>query len=131
MRRLYLHESVYDEVKERLIKAYKSIKIGDPLDPSSICGPLHTKSAIKEFTEGLTEIKKQGGKVICGGTKMESKGYYVNPTLVEIDPNAEIIKTELFVPILYLFKFKSLDEAIHMNNNVPQGLSSCMFTKNM
>ena len=83
--------------------------------------------------DGIKEIKAQGGKVLYGGTEHETlkNGNFVVPTIVEIDHNADIVKTELFVPILYVFKFKDLDEAIAMNNSVPQGLSSSMFTKNM
>jgi aldehyde dehydrogenase family 7 member A1 len=100
-------------------------------------GPLHTKSAVKEYTEGLEEIKKQGGKILYGGeiysgvSNGGEGGNYVLPTLVEIDANAEIVKTELFVPICYLIKFKTFEEAVKINNNVPQGLSSSIFTKNI
>jgi aldehyde dehydrogenase family 7 protein A1 len=99
----------------------------------TLMGPLHTKSAVKEFEEGLTVIASQGGKVLYGGKVLEDKkpGNYVQPTLIEIDPSAEIIKTELFVPILYLMKFKTLEEAIKINNNVPQGLSSSIFTNDL
>jgi aldehyde dehydrogenase family 7 protein A1 len=84
-------------------------------------GPLHTKSAIKEYLEGLEVIKQQGGKILYGGKVHEGieGGNYVYPTIVEIDPSAEILKTELFVPILYVLKFKDLTEAIKFNNSVP------------
>ena len=133
IRRLYVHESKYDELKERLVQAYKSLKIGDPLDSSNVCGPLHTKAAVKEYEEGLKTILAQGGKVVIGGKRLDDKaeGNYVEPTLVEIDPKAPIVQEELFVPILYLFKFKCFDEAIALNNGVPQGLSSAVFTLNM
>ena len=94
-------------------------------------GPLHTKASVQEYLEGLEEIKKQGGKVIYGGHKLEGEGNYVEPTLVEIDHLAPIVKTELFVPICYLLRFKTLEEGIAINNNVPQGLSSSIFTKNL
>jgi len=119
LRRLIIHESVYDEFVEKLKKAYSSIRIGDPLDRTNLMGPLHTKGAVKEYTEGLETIQAQGGQIVYGGKKVEGDGNYVEPTLVEIDKNAEIIKTELFVPICYLLKFKTLEEAIEMNNNVP------------
>jgi aldehyde dehydrogenase family 7 protein A1 len=132
LRRLILHEKIYDEVVERMIKAYKTIKIGDPFEPETLCGPLHTKGAIKEYLEGLEEIKKQGGKILIGGKRIEGKeGNYVEPTIVAIDKNAEILKTELFCPIVYVLKCSSLEEAIKMNNDVPQGLSSAIFSKNM
>lgn len=94
-------------------------------------GPLHTKAAVREYEEGLETIKQQGGKIIYGGKRIEGEGNYVEPTLVEIDGFTDIVKTELFVPILYLIKFKTLDEAIKLNNCVPQGLSSSLFTKNL
>lgn len=132
LRRLIIHEKVYDEVVERMVKAYKTIKIGDPFQAETLCGPLHTKGAIKEYLEGLEEIKKQGGKILAGGKRIEDKeGNYVEPTIVAIDKNAEILKTELFCPIVYVLKCSSLEEAIKMNNNVPQGLSSGLFSKNM
>ncbi len=131
MRRLIIHESVYDKFVERLKKVYATVKIGNPLDTGMLMGPVHTKGAIKEYLEGLEEIKKQGGKIAYGGSKIEGEGNYVEPTLVEISSDAEILKTELFVPILYLLKFSTLEEAIKINNSVPQGLSSSIFTKNI
>lgn len=117
---------------KRLLKAYETIKIGDPFDSDTLIGPLHTKGAIKEYTEGLEEIKKQGGKIIYGGKRVEGlEGNYVHPTIVEIDSKAEILKTELFCPILYVVKCSSFEEAVKINNNVPQGLSSGMFSNNM
>jgi len=134
LRRLLIQESVYDKFVERLLKVYPTIQIGDPLDPKTLCGPLHTKAAVKEYTDGIEEILKQGGKILYGGKKIEDKypgGNYVFPTIIEIDPTAPIVKEELFVPVLYVLKFKTLAEAIAMNNSVPQGLSSSMFTKNV
>ena len=133
LRRTYIHESVYDGLVEKLVKAYESVPIGDPNDPKTLCGPLHSKHSIKIFTEGIEEIKKQGGKILAGGALHDKipKGNYVQPTLVAIEPNAEIIKTELFVPIMYVMKFKDLNEAIRYNNAVPQGLASSLFTKNL
>ena len=133
LRRLYIHESVYDKVKNSLVSAYKGVRIGDPLDSKTLCGPLHSKMGMQIYKDGLERIQKQGGKVITGG-KVHDKlpeGNYVEPTIVEIDPKADIVNEELFVPILYIFKFKTLDEAIEYNNGVPQGLSASIFTKNM
>jgi len=131
LRRLVIHSDVYDTLKDRLVAAYGNIVIGDPLDAGTLMGPVHTAGAIKEFTEGLEEIKKQGGKVIYGGNVIEREGFFVEPTLVEIAHDAPIVKIELFVPILYLIKFDTIDEAIEINNEVPQGLASGMFTKNL
>lgn len=86
---------------------------------------------MKEFVEGLEEIKKQGGTIEVGVKKLDRPGHFVEPTIVTIDPKAEIINTELFCPILYVLEFKTIEEAIEYNNAVPQGLSSSMFTKNV
>jgi len=114
-----LHANIYDQFKEKLMKSYDNIKIGDPLDDSTICGPLMGENAVKIFVDGIEEIKKQGGKIIKGGKVINRIGYYVEPTLVEIDPHAKIVQEELFVPILYLFKFSNIEEAIKFNNSVP------------
>ncbi|EGG19189.1 aldehyde dehydrogenase [Cavenderia fasciculata] len=130
-RRLFVHESHYDAVLERLKKAYSTVKIGDPLVEGTLVGPLHTAAAVKEYTEGIEEIIKQGGKIAYGGKKIDrAGGFFVEPTLVEINHDAPIVKTELFVPILYVMKFKNLDDAFEWNNEVPQGLSSSLFTNN-
>jgi len=131
LRRLVIHSSVYDELRDRLVSAYGNVVIGNPLDEGVLMGPVHNAAAIKEFTEGLETIKAQGGKVIYGGNVIEREGFYVEPTLVEIAHDAPIVMLELFVPILYLIKFDTIDEGIAINNEVPQGLSSGMFTKNL
>jgi len=131
LRRLLIHSSIYDELRDKLIAAYGKVPIGDPLDEATLMGPIHTTGAIKEFTEGLETIKEQGGKVVYGGNVIDRPGYFVEPTLVEIDHSAPIVQEELFVPILYLIKFDTIDEAIALNNGVPQGLSSGLFTKNL
>jgi aldehyde dehydrogenase family 7 protein A1 len=131
-RRLIVHTKVFDEVVRRLKEAYTHVKIGDPLKEGTLCGPLHTASAVKEYLDGLETIKQQGGKILVGGKKRDDlPGNFVEPTIVEIDHSASIIKTELFVPILYVIKCSSLEEAIRFNNDVPQGLSSALFTNNM
>lgn len=95
-------------------------------------GPVHTKGAVKEFTEGLEKIKSQGGKILYGGKVIEgTTGNYVEPTIVETTHDAPIVKEELFVPIVHVQKFKTLCEAIEWNNEVPQGLSSTMFTRDI
>jgi len=130
LRRAIIHESHYENIKERLLKAYSTIKIGNPLDSATLMGPIHTPAAVKEYLEGLEEIKKQGGKIIYGGKRIEGEGNFVEPTIVEINHDAPIVKTELFVPIVYLIKFSKLDDAMAWNNEVPQGLSSSIFTNN-
>ena len=120
LRRLLVQESVFDKMATKIVKAYSSIRIGDPLDPSTLLGPLKTKVQIETFKNGVAEAKRQGGKVLFGGTVIEgSEGNYVNPAIIEIDGNAEILQHELFVPILYMVKFKTFEEAVALNNNVP------------
>jgi aldehyde dehydrogenase family 7 protein A1 len=132
LRRLLVHESLYEQVKAKLLHEYSLLKIGDPLDPTNTVGPVHTADAVREFEEGLRTIEAQGGRIIHGGHVLRDRpGFYVEPTIAEIQHSAEIVKTELFVPILYLIPFSTLEEAIAINNEVPQGLSSGMFTSNL
>jgi len=132
LRRLILQEKIYDKVVASLVKAYSTIPMGDALDDGVLLGPLHSKDAVKEYEDGIAEILKQGGKILYGGKVVkERKGNFVLPTIVEIDWRAPIVKEELFVPILYVLKFKTLDEGILINNSVPQGLSSSLFTTNV
>jgi len=106
--------------------------MGDPLDDNTLLGPMHNQMAVDNYVKGLEEIKKQGGKVLVGGEVVKDMaGNYVLPTIVEINHDADIVKHEIFGPILYVFKFSTLEEAIEMNNEVPQGLSSSIFTKNL
>lgn len=135
LRRLMIQEKVYDEVVKKLLSAYPTIAIGDPLDTKTLCGPLHRKESVKEYLEGIEEIKKQGGKILYGGKTLDDPkltGHFVLPTVVEIDQRtAPIVQKELFCPILHVIKIKDLEEGIELNNAVPQGLSSAVFTMNM
>ena len=132
LRRLLVHEKVYDQVVNRMKKAYSTIKIGDPLDSSTLCGPLHSKSAVDAYHNALKEIKKQGGEILCGGKGLEEIGpHYVAPTIALMPKDAEILKEETFVPILYICKIGSIEEAIELNNSVPQGLGSSLFSKSV
>ncbi|KAG4196013.1 hypothetical protein ERO13_A06G144000v2 [Gossypium hirsutum] len=123
-----LHESIYRTVVDQLLDVYKQVKIGDPLEKGTLLGPLHTSSSRKNFEKGIEIIKSQGGKILTGGGIIESEGNFVQPTIVEISPDADVVKEELFAPVLYVMKFKTLKEAIEINNSVPQGLSSSIFT---
>ncbi|KAG8380171.1 hypothetical protein BUALT_Bualt07G0165800 [Buddleja alternifolia] len=127
-RRLFVHESLYPRVLDRLVGVYKLVKVGNPLDKDTLLGPLHTRVSRENFVNGIKKIKSQGGKIVTGGNVIESEGNFVEPTIVEISPNAEVVKEELFAPVLYVMKFQTLNEAIEMNNSVPQGLSSSIFT---
>ncbi|KJE92833.1 aldehyde dehydrogenase [Capsaspora owczarzaki ATCC 30864] len=128
-RRLLLHEDIHDTVVERVVKAYKQIKIGSPLEPGVLCGPLHTKAAVQQYKDAIAAAVAQGGKVIHGGNVLERKGNFVEPTIILASPNMPIVKQETFVPILYVMKFKTFEEAVEINNSVDQGLSSSVFTK--
>ncbi len=135
-RRLIIHESVYDKVKESLIKAYQSLRIGNPLDEKNHMGPLIDKSAVELFVRALDEVKKEGGKVIYGGEVLTGPGYesgcYVKPALVEAENHYKIVQEETFAPILYLIKYSgSVENAIELQNSVPQGLSSSIFTNDL
>ncbi|XP_057592322.1 alpha-aminoadipic semialdehyde dehydrogenase isoform X3 [Hippopotamus amphibius kiboko] len=131
-RRLFLHESIHDEVVNRLKKAYAQIRVGNPWDSNVLYGPLHTKQAVSMFLGAVEEAKKEGGTVVYGGKVMDRPGNYVEPTIVTgLDHCASIVHTETFAPILYVFKFKNEDEVFAWNNEVKQGLSSSIFTKDL
>lgn len=131
-RRLIIHESVYNEVKERLKSIYQNIEVGNPLDEGTLVGPLIDQEAISMMQSGLKKVAEEGGRVVCGGEPVEGlEGNYVNPALCEVENHFEIVQEETFAPILYLIKYKTLEEAIEIHNGVKQGLSSSIFTLNM
>lgn len=134
-RRLIVHENIYDAVKKKLKKAYAQIKVGNPLDTTHHVGPLIDKLAVDAFVKAIEDSKKQGGKILCGGEVLEGKdftsGCYVNPCIIEMDDQTDIVLQETFAPILYIMKYKNLEEAISVHNNVPQGLSSSIFTNQL
>jgi aldehyde dehydrogenase (NAD+) len=131
-RRLIIHESVYDELKDRLVSIYKDLKIGDPLDPDTLVGPLIDSDAVDAMQHALKAVEAAGGSVLCGGNKLdEMPGHYVKPAICEVENDFEIVQNETFAPILYLIKYSTLDEAMEIHNGVRQGLSSSMFTLNM
>ncbi|MCB9378435.1 MAG: aldehyde dehydrogenase family protein [Holophagales bacterium] len=130
-RRLFLHKKIAAEMKQRLVKAYGSVRIGDPSDPSTLMGPLIHEKAIADYRAALEAAVAQGGRILYGGKVLDRPGFFVEPTLVEALPHMPITCEETFAPILYLFEFEDLDEAISLHNAVPQGLSSAIFTLNM
>jgi|ERR1017187_4670 aldehyde dehydrogenase (NAD+) len=131
-RRLIIQEEVYDTFRKKLVAAYKQLKIGDPLKPGNLVGPLIDKDAVKNYLAAIEDCKKQGGKFIVSGGTLSGKGYesgcYVKPCIAEVTNEMDIVQHETFAPILYLIKYKTLEEAIAIQNNVPQGLSSAIFT---
>ncbi len=135
-RRLIIHESIFDQVRESLIKAYKSLKIGDPMTVENHVGPLIDKPAVLDFKEALKLVQEEGGKILYGGEVLEGDGYesgcYVRPALVEAENDFKIVQEETFAPILYLIKYKGdVSHAIELHNGVVQGLSSAIFTNNL
>jgi len=130
-RRLLLQRPIAAEMKQKLVQAYKSIRIGDPSEPSTLMGPLIHERAVADYRNALEQAVAQGGRILAGGRVLDRPGYFVEPTLVEALPHMPITCEETFAPILYLFEFDELDEAIALHNSVPQGLSSAIFTLNM
>jgi aldehyde dehydrogenase (NAD+) len=134
-RRLIIHESIYDTVKEKLVAAYKQLSIGDPLNESNHVGPLIDTDAVKAYSKAIEECKAEGGHFVVEGAVLTGAGYesgcYVKPCVAEAKPHFKIVQHETFAPILYLLKYKTIDEAIAIQNGVPQGLSSSIMTLNM
>ena len=134
-RRLIIHEEVYDTFKEKLVNAYKQLRIGNPLDENNHVGPLIDKAAVDSYLQALEKCKAEGGNFVVEGGVLEGSGYetgcYVKPCIVEAQPHYEIVQHETFAPILYLLKYKTFEEAIAIQNGVPQGLSSAIMTLNL
>jgi aldehyde dehydrogenase (NAD+) len=136
-RRVIIHKKVYEEVKARLVKAYKQVKsrIGNPLDEKILVGPMVDTGAVEQFTTAINKVKQEGGTILFGGEVLEGEGYesgtYVVPALAEVENKYEIVQDETFAPLLYLIRYSTIDEAIALNNDVPQGLSSAIFTLNL
>ncbi|HEX9945717.1 MAG TPA: aldehyde dehydrogenase family protein [Thermoanaerobaculia bacterium] len=130
-RRLFLQRGIAAEMKRRLVSAYGSIPIGDPMEPGVLMGPLIDRTAMDNMMKALERVKDEGGRILYGGHRIDRPGFFVEPTLVEVPRPLPITCDETFAPILYVFEFDDLDEAIHLHNGVPQGLSSAIFTLNM
>jgi aldehyde dehydrogenase (NAD+) len=133
-RRLFVHESIHDDVLAKLVTAYKQVekKIGDPTDAKNLMGPLNSRDAVQAYLDSIAQAKAAGGKVETGGAAIEGKGNFVLPTIITgLSNNAAIVQHETFAPILYVMKFKTLEQALELQNAVPQGLSSAIFTQNL
>ena len=134
-RRLIVHKSLMKDVKKRLAKAYKQLSIGDPLDENNHVGPLIDQFSVEVYLDALKKVKKAGGKFVVEGGELKGKGYesgcYVKPCIAEVKNDFDIVQNETFAPILYLIPYKTLDEAIAIQNGVPQGLSSAIMTNNL
>jgi len=134
-RRLIIHEDVYDSIKQKLIAGYSQLRIGNPLDEHNHVGPLIDKDAVKMYESAIEACKNEGGKFIVEGGVLKGDGFdsgcYVRPCIAEVRPDHKIVKHETFAPILYLLKYKTVEEAISIQNGVPQGLSSAIMTLNL
>jgi aldehyde dehydrogenase (NAD+) len=130
-RRLILQKGVADEFVDKLKSAYAQVRIGDPLDESTLMGPLVDGGAVQDMMDALARIKKEGGEILYGGDKIDRPGHFVEPTLVRANRDMEIWRDETFAPILYIFEVDDMAQAIALHNDVPQGLSSSIFTTNL
>ncbi len=130
-RRVFLQKKIASEFKEKLLKAYSQVRIGDPLEAGTLMGPLINGAAVEAMMTALETVKKSGGKILCGGRKLDRPGHFVEPTIVEARHDWPIVHDETFAPILYLIDFDRLEDAIAWHNEVPQGLSSAIFTTNL
>jgi aldehyde dehydrogenase (NAD+) len=130
-RRLFVQESRYDELVGKLVKAYAQVRIGNPLEPDILMGPLIDHAAVEGYRAALDEIKKEGGQILCGGHVLSRPGYFVEPTIVRAENHWSVVQRETFAPILYVMTFRTIEEAIQMQNDVPEGLSSSMFSNDL
>jgi aldehyde dehydrogenase (NAD+) len=134
-RRLIIHEEVYDAFKDKLVKAYEQLRIGNPLEEKNHVGPLIDKDAVKLYLNAIDKCKQEGGVFVVEGGVMDGAGFesgcYVKPCIAEVQPHMETVQQETFAPILYLLKYKNFDEAVAIQNGVPQGLSSSIMTLNL
>ena len=129
IRRLFVQHGIAPKIREKLVAAYKQVRVGDPLDPGTLMGPLIDTEAVEKMMRALDRIREQGGELLTGGERLE--GCFVRPALVRSHPGMPILKDEVFAPILHLIEFEKLDDAIAWHNDVPQGLSSAIFTSSL
>jgi len=130
-RRLFVHESLLDSVTETLVSAYQQVRIGDPLDSKTLMGPLTDAASVERFESAVASALREGGKLLTGGKRINRPGYFVEPTIILAKNDYQVVQSETFAPILYLIPFAELADAIAMQNDVPQGLSSSIFTTDM
>jgi aldehyde dehydrogenase (NAD+) len=131
LRRLFLHASIAGPFTERLVKAYQTVKIGDPWEGGVLMGPLISEAAVSQMTAALAAARHQDGTILYGGKRLEGPGYFVEPAIVLASPTMPIVQQETFAPILYVMHYSDLDEAIRWHNGVEQGLTSAIFTDNI
>ena len=130
-RRIIVHKSLIDSLSNKLVNAYNQVKIGNPLDDNTLMGPLIDEAATSDYLNAIKLAIDEGGELLCGGNVLDKDGFYVEPTIIKVKSDFKIIKEETFAPILYIMEYDSLNEAIEIHNNVPQGLSSAIFTNSI
>jgi aldehyde dehydrogenase (NAD+) len=131
-RRIIMQKSIAGDLTQRLVNAYKQVRIGDPLKSETLMGPLVVNTSVEEMMEAIKQAVADGGEVVAGGHMLPALGpNFVEPTIIKMPAQTEIVKTETFAPILYLLEYGTIEEAIHIHNDVPQGLSSAMFTDSL
>jgi len=127
-RRIIAQNKIIDELTTRLVKAYNQVKIGDPLEPETLMGPLVDEDAVKTMMSAVEALPKQGGRVVAGGKRVDRPGFYVTPAIIRVPGNTALVCEETFAPILYIMPYETMDDAIRLHNEVPQGLASAIFT---
>src|SRR5262249_38914317 len=134
-RRVIMHESVADKVRAKLLAAYKSVAIGNPLDENTLMGPLIDRGAVDNVLRSIARLKEEGGEILYGGQRLTGEKYeggcYMTPCLTNAKPDYKVVRDETFGPLLYLLTYRDFDEALAINNGVPQGLTSAIFTNDM
>lgn len=130
-RRVFLHKDIAKEFTESLVRSYKQVRIGDPLDDQTLMGPLVNEAAIENMMAALDRVKELGGEIIYGGNRLDKEGFFVEPTIVKAQHDWDIVHHETFAPILYLIEYSDFDEVLAWHNEVPQGLSSAIFTNDL
>ena len=131
-RRIIAHKSIFNDLNDKLVSAYKQVRIGDPLKDDTLMGPLIDASAVSDYSKAIQAAVSEGGEVLCGGKVLDlNSGSYVEPTIIKVKPNFNIVKEETFAPILYVMEYDDLNDAVAIHNDVPQGLSSAIFTNSI
>ncbi len=130
-RRLFVHESIVDDVCDKLVTAYEQVRIGDPLEEATLMGPLTDPAAVERYEDAIQQAQAAGGKVLCGAQRLARPGYFVKPTIIRAENHWDIVQAETFAPILYVMSYSDIDQAIAMQNDVRQGLSSAIFTRDL
>jgi len=130
-RRIIMHQDIAQELTNRLVKSYGQVKIGDPLDPENLMGPVVNADVLDIYANAIAVAKEQGGEVLYGGKRIDRDGYYLEPTIIKMPGNTPLVCDETFAPILYLMETDSIEDAVDKQNGVPQALSSAIFTNNL